>query len=50
VIHPYSSQYLSFTEETRRQLAITPDLIRLSVGIEDVGDIRTDLAQALAAL
>jgi O-acetylhomoserine (thiol)-lyase len=50
VIHPYSSQYLSFPEETRQQLAITPDLIRLSVGIEDVVDIRADLEQALAAI
>jgi O-acetylhomoserine (thiol)-lyase len=50
VIHPYSSQYLSFPEEIRRQLAITPDLIRLSVGIEDVGDIKADLARALATL
>ncbi len=49
VIHPYSSQYLSFTEELRQQLAITPDLIRLSVGIEAVEDIKADLAQALAA-
>jgi O-acetylhomoserine (thiol)-lyase len=50
VIHPYSSQYLSFTEELRAQLAITPDLIRLSVGIEAVEDIKADLAQALATL
>lgn len=50
VIHPYSSQYLSFAEETRQQLAITPDLVRLSVGIEAAEDIKADLAQALAAL
>lgn len=50
VIHPYSSQYLSFSEELRAQLAITPDLVRLSVGIEAVEDIKADLAQALAAL
>jgi O-acetylhomoserine (thiol)-lyase len=50
VIHPYSSQYLSFSEELRQQLAITPDLIRLSVGIEAVEDIKADLAQALATL
>ena len=50
VIHPYSSQYLSFTEELRQQLAITPDLVRLSVGIEAVEDIKGDLAQALAGL
>jgi O-acetylhomoserine (thiol)-lyase len=47
VIHPYSSQYLSFPEEEKRFLAITPDLVRLSVGIEAVADICADLAQAL---
>lgn len=47
VIHPYSSQYLSFDEPTRQKLSITPDMIRLSVGIEAVADIRDDLAQAL---
>lgn len=48
IIHPYSSQYLSFTEENRRELAITPDLLRLSVGIEAADDIIADLDQALA--
>jgi O-acetylhomoserine (thiol)-lyase len=47
VIHPYSSQYLSFDEPTRQALSITPDLIRLSVGIESVDDICRDLEQAL---
>jgi O-acetylhomoserine (thiol)-lyase len=47
VIHPYSSQYLSFPEAERRELAITPDLVRLSVGIEAVADICADIAQAL---
>ena len=47
VIHPYSSQYLSFPEQTRQYLSITPDLIRLSVGIEAVEDICEDLDQAL---
>ncbi len=50
VIHPYSSQYLSFTEETRRALSITPDLVRLSVGIEAVEDICADIRQALDRL
>ncbi len=50
IIHPYSSQYLSFAEETRRELAITPDLLRLSVGIEAADDIIADLDQALAKL
>ena len=50
VIHPYSSQYLSFPEETRQSLSITADLVRLSVGIEAVEDICEDLGQALDAL
>jgi len=47
VIHPYSSQYLSFDEPTRRNLSIHADLVRLSVGIEAVEDICDDLGQAL---
>lgn len=47
VIHPYSSQYLSFDEPTRQDLSIHDDLIRLSVGIEAVEDICDDLGQAL---
>ncbi len=50
VIHPYSSQYVSFDEPTRESLAITPDMIRLSVGIEAVEDICEDLGQALENL
>jgi O-acetylhomoserine (thiol)-lyase len=50
VIHPYSSQYISFDDPTRERLSITPDLIRLSVGIEDVEDICEDLGQALDKL
>ncbi|MEN8136515.1 MAG: aminotransferase class I/II-fold pyridoxal phosphate-dependent enzyme [Thermodesulfobacteriota bacterium] len=47
VVHPYSSQYLAFDEQTRQKLSITADLIRLSVGIEAVADICDDLGQAL---
>ncbi len=50
VIHPYSSQYLSFDEPTRQMLSITPDLVRLSVGIEAADDICRDLEQALDQL
>ncbi|MEW6185972.1 MAG: aminotransferase class I/II-fold pyridoxal phosphate-dependent enzyme [Thermodesulfobacteriota bacterium] len=50
VIHPASSQYISFDEETRQQLGISSDMIRLSVGIENVADICEDLEQALAGL
>ena len=37
-------------EETRVKLGITPSLIRLSVGIEDVDDLLEDLEQALKAI
>jgi len=47
VIHPYSSQYISFDDSTRESLSITADMIRLSVGIEAVEDICEDLGQAL---
>jgi len=47
VLHPCSSQYVSFDEPTREKLSITPDMIRLSVGIEAVEDICEDLGQAL---
>ncbi len=50
VLHPYSSQYLSFDEPTRQRLSITPDLVRLSVGIEALDDICADLGQALDKL
>ncbi len=47
VIHPYSSQYVSFDDPTRERLSITADMIRLSVGIEAAEDICEDLGQAL---
>lgn len=47
IIHPFSSQYLSFDDPTRRKLSIHADLLRLSVGIEAVEDICDDLGQAL---
>jgi O-acetylhomoserine (thiol)-lyase len=47
VIHPASSQYVSFDEGTRQDLGIGSDMIRLSVGIEDIEDLYEDLEQAL---
>jgi len=47
VIHPASSQYISFDESTRDSLGIVSDLVRLSVGIEAVEDICEDIGQAL---
>ena len=47
IIHPWSTQYVSFDEPTRTAMSITPDMLRLSVGIEAVEDITDDLGQAL---
>ncbi|MBM4327836.1 MAG: O-acetylhomoserine aminocarboxypropyltransferase/cysteine synthase [Deltaproteobacteria bacterium] len=46
-IHPYSSQYVAFTEEARQKLSIHPEMIRVSVGIEHIDDIIADFDQAL---
>jgi O-acetylhomoserine (thiol)-lyase len=35
------------SDEQLREAGVAPDLIRLSVGIEDVGDLIEDLTQAL---
>lgn len=48
-IHPWSSQYVTFAEEVRRANGISPDLVRISVGIEHIDDILEDLDQALRA-
>jgi O-acetylhomoserine (thiol)-lyase len=47
VIHPASTTHEQLTEEEQQAAGVTPDFIRLSVGIEDVDDILADLHQAL---
>jgi len=47
VIHPASTTHSQLSEEQQRQGGITPDLIRLSIGLEHSDDIWADLAQAL---
>ncbi len=49
VIHPASTTHQQLSEEERVGGGITEDLIRLSVGIEDLDDILWDLDQALKA-
>lgn len=45
--HPWSSTHVIMSEEDRLRAGITEDLIRLSVGTEDISDIIGDLEQAL---
>ncbi|MEQ9691499.1 MAG: PLP-dependent transferase, partial [Bauldia litoralis] len=48
IIHPWSTTHSQLTEEQRKAAGAGPEMIRLSVGIEDVADIIADLDQALA--
>jgi O-acetylhomoserine (thiol)-lyase len=50
VIHPASTTHRQLTDEQRAAAGAGPDVVRLSVGIEDVDDIIADLAQALDGL
>ncbi len=50
VQHPASMTHSTYTPEEQAEHGISPGLVRLSVGLEDVADIRADLAQALASL
>jgi O-acetylhomoserine (thiol)-lyase len=49
VIHPASTTHQQLSAEERAASGVTDDYIRLSVGIEDIGDILDDLEQAIAA-
>ena len=48
VIHPASTTHQQLSDEELRGAGIGPELIRVSIGIEDVADIVWDLEQALA--
>jgi O-acetylhomoserine (thiol)-lyase len=48
VIHPASTTHRQMSEQEQRAAGITPDMIRISVGLESVDDILWDLDQALA--
>lgn len=47
VLHPASHTHRQLSDEQLRQAGVSPELIRLSVGIEDVDDILNDIQQAL---
>jgi O-acetylhomoserine (thiol)-lyase len=47
VIHPASTTHQQLSEAEQRDTGVTPELVRLSVGIEDLRDIVADLTQGL---
>ena len=46
-IHPASTTHSQLTPEQQLNAGVTPDFVRLSVGLEDIEDIIWDLDQAL---
>jgi O-acetylhomoserine (thiol)-lyase len=49
IIHPSSTTHQQLSDEQQIEAGVTKDLVRISVGIEDVDDIIWDLDQAIAA-
>jgi cystathionine gamma-lyase/cystathionine beta-lyase/cystathionine gamma-lyase/homocysteine desulfhydrase len=47
ISHPASMTHASVPRERRERMGLTDDMVRVSVGIEDLEDLREDLAQAL---
>lgn len=45
--HPALMTHASIPEDKRKEIGITDDLVRLSVGVEDIDDLLADIAQAL---
>jgi O-succinylhomoserine sulfhydrylase len=47
VTHPTTTTHKVLGEKERQSLGITPNLIRLSVGLEDISDLKSDILEAL---
>ena len=50
IIHPASTTHQQLSEEEQAATGVTPDLIRLSVGLEDLNDLKADLEKAFASI
>ena len=48
VIHPASTTHSQLSAEQQKAGGLTPDLVRLSIGLEHIDDIKQDLEQAFA--
>ena len=49
ILHPASTSHSQLTEAQQREGGLTPDLVRLSIGIEHIDDILGALEEGLAA-
>ena len=50
IVHPATTTHGRLTEQERMAAGITENLIRVAVGLEDVGDLKADLQRGLAAI
>ena len=50
IIHPSSTTHSQLNEEEQKSTGVTPDLVRLSVGIENLDDLKNDFDQALKGI
>ena len=50
IIHPSSTTHSQLNEEEQKSTGVTPELVRLSVGIENLEDLKNDLDQALTSI
>ena len=50
VCHPATMTHASIPEDIRNDIGITPGLLRLSVGIEDIDDLKNDINKALFSI
>ena len=48
-VHPDSTIFKDTSEEQKKQAGVTPGLMRISLGLEDIKDLKADFSQALAA-
>jgi O-acetylhomoserine (thiol)-lyase len=49
ISHPASTTHRQMSEEEQRKAGVTPDMVRMSVGIESIDDLLWDIDQALHA-
>jgi len=50
IIHPASTTHQQLSEKEQLATGVTPDLIRISVGLEDITDLKKDLLQAFSKI
>ena len=50
IIHPSSTTHQQLSEEQQKSTGVTNDLIRLSVGLEDIEDLKADLKEAFKSI